>query len=183
MELNTVAKNLMMVAPDAEVRGKGASSFVFAEANNRTIELSSTTDGVWVEYWEGDIELPDHENLFHTHYAATLDAIKWLTHNTVLDQLLPCLHCESAFTLRNLFDAAKGSWPNQKWIAVGCPSCSQTIHLQLRYTTLSVGELDGFPGPSFVPKRNVDISQMSHSTQNDGINLYYQSLTWFIPSI
>ncbi len=182
-ELNAVVKNLKMVASVADVRGEGASSFVFAEANARAIELSSSVDGVWVEYWQGDIETPDHECLFHTYEAATLDARQWLIRKTVLDQSLPCANCESPFTLRNLLDRATGSWPNQKWIAVVCPCCRQTIHVQLHHTTLSVGELDGFPGPTFVPKLNVDISTISFATQNDGINLYYKSLTWFVPSV
>ncbi len=182
LELKAVVEFLMSVAPNAEIRGNGASSFLFAQANNRALELSSTADGVWVEYWQGDIEMPDHDCLFPTHYAAMLDAKEWLTHNTVLDRLLPCFNCENAFTLRDLLNSAKASWPKQKWIALVCPSCSQNIYLQLHCTTLSVGELSGFPGPTFVPKCVVDISTMSFSTENDGVHLYYQSLSWFVPA-
>lgn len=180
--MNSAANLLAAVAPDATVRGDGEARFVFASGNDRSIELSATDDGFWVEYWRGTIESPDHNCLFHTYEAATTDAIDWLTHKTTIDQVLPCAQCDGQSTLRDWLDNTKRSLPANRWLVVVCPDCGANNHLSLQSLTLSMGILDGFPAPTFVPKCTLNISTMSFSTHEDGIRIQYQSLSWFFPS-
>jgi hypothetical protein len=75
---DTVARSLNAAGFRASVRGEGAARFVFAEAGERSVEISALDDGVWVEYWDGEDE-PTFDRTFATADAATADAKVWLS--------------------------------------------------------------------------------------------------------
>ena len=182
LQLNAAADRIATAASDVAIRGHGAARFVFATGNGRSIELSTTDNGVWVEYWNDDDGQPDHACLFHTFVAATADAINWLGRTSILDKTLSCMKCGFELTLRQGLDNASRSWPDNNWISVLCSNCGTTTHLRLQSRSLSVGILDGFPAPNFVAERTLATDTMSFAVEPSGITVYYQSLFWFVPA-
>lgn len=177
--MNVAASKLATIANEVALRGDGPAEFVFAEGNNRSIELSFANEGFWVEYWEGLGDVSDHEYTFHSLAAATEDAIRWLTRSSVIDEQLPCPECGHDSTLRHYFDSATHAIPGKNWLTVPC-CCGATKHLRLQPNMLSVGILDGFPAPSFMPTRTISLGEIRFETNGEGIRLHYQSLSWFI---
>ena len=75
-----VAQSLTAAGYRADVHGEGKSRFVFAENDNRAVEVSASGSGVWVEYWDGD-ERPKFDRTFATVGPAVADAKAWLSGN------------------------------------------------------------------------------------------------------
>jgi hypothetical protein len=70
--LNQIADGLMQ----AQVRGQGSSAFVYAESGARAVDVSRSTEGWWVEFWEGDDAI--RERTYSSSDEAVLEAHKWL---------------------------------------------------------------------------------------------------------
>jgi hypothetical protein len=75
----SLARSLNAAGFRARVRGEGAGSFVFAETDERAVEISASDVGVWVEYWNGDDDGPSFDRTFQDADAATADAKAWLS--------------------------------------------------------------------------------------------------------
>lgn len=71
-----IAQHLSATGVHAEVRGSGAARFVFAEHGHRAVEIAAAAEGVWVEYWNG--EVPVLEWVFATSAEAVDNAKHWL---------------------------------------------------------------------------------------------------------
>ena len=52
----------------AQIRGEGATKFVFLQQNDRTAEASCTSDNLWVEVWER-CEDPDGQPISDHHFS------------------------------------------------------------------------------------------------------------------
>jgi hypothetical protein len=74
--LQAAANQLSSVSECADVRESGAASFVYAKAGARAIELSSTGDAWWVEFWAGEIVAEDRT--YTSHGDAVQSCRSWL---------------------------------------------------------------------------------------------------------
>jgi hypothetical protein len=78
LDCHVVAGLLRAMGHDADVRGNGAAQFVFASNNGRFAEISASDVGIWVEYWDGDMDAPKFDRTFARADDATVDVQKWL---------------------------------------------------------------------------------------------------------
>jgi hypothetical protein len=78
LDHDTIARSVNAAGVRAEVRGDGAARFVFADARERTVEISESDAGVWVEYWDGD-DSPKFDRTFPNADAAMADVKAWLS--------------------------------------------------------------------------------------------------------
>jgi hypothetical protein len=78
LDHDTIARSLNAAGFRADVRGEGAARFVFAEANKRAVEISSSDASVWVEYWYGG-DSPKFDRTFPNADAATAAVKAWLS--------------------------------------------------------------------------------------------------------
>jgi hypothetical protein len=100
----------------------------------------------------------------------------------VLDQYVGCNDCQNEMPVKEAFDLAFRSWPQQGWIAFKCPTCGGWNHLSVADATVLEGYLDGTPGPCFVQKRRVFAGDLRVKIQSDGIELQALNLRWLVPS-
>jgi len=80
-QLETVAAALDGIADELSIRGDDAAQFLFAAARGRAIELSKSDAGIWVEFWDGNADSPNHESTFDSYESAVHDVSRWLTVN------------------------------------------------------------------------------------------------------
>ncbi len=64
--LQAAASQLSDISERADVRDSGAASFVYAKAGARAIELSSTGEAWWVEFWAGEDVAEDRTYALHS---------------------------------------------------------------------------------------------------------------------
>jgi hypothetical protein len=76
-------------------------------------------------------------------------------------QSLGCPECRRRFALRVLLLHSKTAWPNQRWILFTCPGCKGASHLFFDKRSVSIGRLEGAPGPGFVPSETMDCPRLS----------------------
>lgn len=71
------------------------------------------------------------------------------------------------------------SWPNQSWISFTCPKCRRSFHVEVRKGGLSIGSLDGAPGPCFIPDERVAVKGLLVTRKDGGgIGLKYAGRKW-----
>lgn len=74
---------------------------------------------------------------------------------------LGCPKCRKRFGIRALLRHSKTAWPNQRWILFTCPGCKEASHLLLDKRSVSIGRLEGAPGPGFLPSESMDCPRLS----------------------
>jgi hypothetical protein len=84
-------------------------------------------------------------------------------------QSLGCPECRKRFSIRGLLRHAKTAWPNQRWILFACPRCKAASHLFFAGRSVSIGRLDGAPGPCFVPTETMECRRLSVIATGAGI--------------
>lgn len=69
------------------------------------------------------------------------------------DRPLACPGCDQALSAAKLVAACSTYWAPQGWIGFDCPACGAFFHVQARAGAVVFGEIDGAPGPCFMPLR------------------------------
>ena len=77
-DLLRVVEQLKNVAESVEIRGQGAARFVFASNHQHTIELSQSSNGIWVECWNDQVDAPVAEATLSSYAEASEYARAWL---------------------------------------------------------------------------------------------------------
>ncbi len=77
-ELEKVAEKLKGSASLVNIRGDGIAQFIFAANAARSLEISQSDEGVWIECWEGHAETPNREMTVSTFDEAIIAAVSWL---------------------------------------------------------------------------------------------------------
>src|SRR4051812_45023766 len=97
---------------------------------------------------------------------------------SVDDLSLPCPACRSGAPVEAVFDHCTVSWPNQGWLWFECPACGKGSHVELSGTAVSIGELDGGPGPCFVPKATIEVPGLQVARLGWGMKISYKTREW-----
>jgi len=79
-----------------------------------------------------------------------------------------------------VLDAADVSWPAQHWLSFNCPSCQEPSHVEVSESRVSLGEIDGAPGPCFIPSSSVGVQEFSIRSSGIGISIRYAKKLWFV---
>jgi hypothetical protein len=77
--LEEAASALGSVATEVSIRGDNAAQFFVATARGRTIELSKSNVGIWVEFWDVNAVMPNHDSTYATYELAARFASEWLS--------------------------------------------------------------------------------------------------------
>jgi hypothetical protein len=78
IELQKVIEHIKNSTTLADIRGNGVGQFIYATNNHRAIEISQSDDGIWVEFWENDIEIPVKEITAFNYEDAIIVSLNWL---------------------------------------------------------------------------------------------------------
>ena len=62
-----------------------------------------------------------------------------------------CRGCATPLSVAEVLEHSSASWPNQRWLWFQCPRCGSGSHVEVRSDRLAFGDLDGAPGPAFLP--------------------------------
>ena len=94
---------------------------------------------------------------------------------------MKCLDCREDSDLATWLDNARGAVLFQKWVACGCPGCSQGHHMELNGGDRGVfGELDGAPGPCLIPTETKRVAGLSVSWDESGVTVEHNGQSWHI---
>lgn len=72
--------------------------------------------------------------------------------------MLNCPNCKRYLTINQILESSSVSWPNNNWIYVRCPLCNKHSHAEINTGVVSIGLLEGAPGPCLIihSKRYID---------------------------
>ena len=97
-----------------------------------------------------------------------------------MDKLI-CPQCSVDVPVYDLFDNCTVSWPNQNWLYFTCSHCKSSCHVSVKGKTISLGELDGAPGPCFFPTSTVQVEALVVDSNLSGIDILIEGENWHFP--
>jgi hypothetical protein len=77
-ELEQIAERITPFAEAVNIRGDGAAQFIFAVSKERSLEISRSDEGIWIEFWREDNESLTRELTIQTHDEAVAAASEWM---------------------------------------------------------------------------------------------------------
>ncbi len=95
-------------------------------------------------------------------------------------QLLSCPGCGIRHTVEEVFEHCTASWPEHLLLYFDCPKCRHRRHVQVHDDCVSLGYLDGVPGPRFVAQQQVVQPGLVSSASEEGMELELLERCWFI---
>jgi hypothetical protein len=78
IELEKVIGHIKDSTTLADIRGNGVGQFIYATNDHRSIEISQSDEGIWIEFWENDIEIPVKEITVSNYKEAITVSLSWL---------------------------------------------------------------------------------------------------------
>lgn len=93
---------------------------------------------------------------------------------------LSCQKCKSPMALEAIFDHCSVSWPQQRWLWFDCPSCGRGSHIELGKEEVSIGGIDGAPGPCFIQDETVPAPGLQVSRRPGRLVVRYHDREWQI---
>jgi hypothetical protein len=94
---------------------------------------------------------------------------------------LKCPRCRAKYTIAAVFDQCDVSWPYQRWLGFECPRCHRFFHVEIEKGRVSIGGIDGAPGPAFFPDNTVDVPGLTYANKFGGISLTLGARRWSVP--
>ena len=91
---------------------------------------------------------------------------------------LRCPKCQTALTVAAVFDHCDVSWPNQRWLGFDCPTCEAFSHVEVEAGRVSIGGIDGAPGPAFFPDETVEVPGLSVEKRFGGLSVRLGTRKW-----
>jgi len=91
---------------------------------------------------------------------------------------LRCPTCAATYSVAAVFDHCEVSWPNQRWLGFDCPRCDQFSHVEVEDGRVSIGGIDGAPGPAFVPDNSARVPGLTCVFPTAGITLRLGTRVW-----
>src|SRR5216117_3733161 len=91
----------------------------------------------------------------------------------MINEKLQCPHCRAASSVETVLDYSKVSWPNQRWLFFYCPACGKPSHIELSESQVSIGTIDGAPGPCFMPSSIVEVRDRSARFSTRGVKIRF----------
>lgn len=97
--------------------------------------------------------------------------------------MLACPACGYRWSIKLVIDSCLKSWPVKFWLLFSCPRCNRQAHIALSESRISIGELDGAPGPCFVALATVDAPGLRAMSALGETVVSYNGCEWRIPAI
>ncbi len=95
-------------------------------------------------------------------------------------QTTSCTGCGTDLKITEVLDHCASSWPEHHLLYFTCPHCRQMRHVQVRDDHVSMGYLDGIPGPRFVTQSETVLPSLIVSTNEDAVELTLGDHVWII---
>ena len=96
---------------------------------------------------------------------------------------LRCPSCRRWYALEEAFDHCTGAWPGigssskSNWLSFRCKRCRVRSSLVLGPRTVTIGGIDGGPGPCFIPSGRVSVDY-TLSRSKAGLKVRYAGREW-----
>ncbi|MDP6345226.1 MAG: hypothetical protein QF578_18780 [Alphaproteobacteria bacterium] len=81
---------------------------------------------------------------------------------------MECPGCNQPLTLEDLFEGARRAVPAKKWLWFTCPACQRDQVALPGKGNLQIGQIDGFPGPCFMPHERIAAPGFRVTWKGDG---------------
>lgn len=97
-------------------------------------------------------------------------------------QTFTCPGCSRELRIVEVLEHCDASWPEHHLLYFKCPGCRVKRHLKVRDGHLSVGHLDGLPGPRFVTSREITQPGLIVRSDRDSLEITLDEHVWVIPA-
>ena len=91
---------------------------------------------------------------------------------------LSCPRCRAAFSAAAVLDHCDVAWPNQRWLGFECPRCHRFFHVEIEKGRMSIGGIDGAPGPAFFPDNGVVVPGLTYASKFGGLSVTLGARRW-----
>jgi len=91
---------------------------------------------------------------------------------------LRCPGCHAAFSVAAVLDHCDVAWPNQRWLGFECPRCHRFFHVEIEKGRMSIGGIDGAPGPAFFPDNGVVVPGLTYASKFGGLSVTLGARRW-----
>jgi hypothetical protein len=91
---------------------------------------------------------------------------------------LHCPKCASIYVAEVVLDHCDVSWPQQRWLGFTCPACDAFFHVEVEPGRLTLGGIDGAPGPAFFPDHAAEVPGLRVEARFGGITVRLGTRTW-----
>ena len=82
-----------------------------------------------------------------------------------------CPHCKKKITFEEIISNWNKSWIQQSWIGFSCQSCSEYCHALVENGKISIGIIDGAPGPCLFSTDSEEIPSLLVKKEKTKISL------------
>jgi len=100
----------------------------------------------------------------------------------MIETKLQCRFCKTDLTPEQVFDSSGVCWPNQHWISFECLNCHREAKIEIEKTQVSIGDIDGAPGPCFFPDSTVRLRGLKIKWEWWGVEIHYADRMWRVKS-
>lgn len=91
---------------------------------------------------------------------------------------LQCCSCKAPLAVEEVFDHSTVSWPQQRWIHFRCPHCRKYAHCELSSEGITLGKLDGAPGPCYFPSSAAAVDQLQIEARKGRLTVRLGERSW-----
>jgi len=75
-----------------------------------------------------------------------------------------CPKCNMELDELSILQNSKQAWPSKNWLQFKCASCKKKSHVEVKTGEISIGQIDGAPGPNFIRKCRKESAELVVST-------------------
>lgn len=102
--------------------------------------------------------------------------------DTIQKNKLLCPICFLEIDIELILKNSTVSWPYKNWIYFLCPKCKGHSHIELSNNMIKTGELDGAPGPTFVPCSQLFANDLFVDKKSDMLLCEYKGVIYQFPA-
>ena len=93
---------------------------------------------------------------------------------------LECPECRKRLDGTSVLGCAEAYWPHE-WCSFNCPACKAHVLFKVLNEGIVIGEVDGFPGPTFMPLSRQRVKGLVAELANDVLTVRLGNREWKIP--
>jgi DNA-directed RNA polymerase subunit RPC12/RpoP len=97
-----------------------------------------------------------------------------------MEQKLKCTECHREVDAIQVLDLAAAYWPHE-WCSFTCPYCRGHVLFVVKDGIVTIGEADGFPGPTFMPLSRQRVKGIGAELDGETYVVRQNERTWRIP--
>jgi hypothetical protein len=94
-----------------------------------------------------------------------------------------CPKCGKDSGLEAWLDKVRAVKARKKWFWSYCPNCNAPYELEINRGNVILGDVDGFPGPAFIPHKTCKMPGLSVQWEEGRVHVAHEGRRWTFKTI